>query len=53
MAAVQVGGPAPDFTLEGTDGTPEGHREYSLAEYRGSPVVLVFYPGDNTPVCTR
>ena len=26
---------------------------YSLAEFRGQPVVLVFYPGDNTPVCTR
>ena len=29
-----------------------GRRDYSLAEYRGRPVVLVFYPGDNTPVCT-
>lgn len=44
---------APDFTLPGTDGTPEGHRDYSLREFRGQPVVLVFYPGDNTPVCTR
>src|SRR5688500_15058243 len=26
---------------------------YSLSEYRGRPVVLVFYPGDDTPVCTR
>ena len=26
---------------------------YSLAEYRGKPVVLVFYPGDDTPVCTK
>jgi thioredoxin-dependent peroxiredoxin len=51
MAA--VGEPAPDFTLPGTDGTPEGHRHYSLSELRGRPVVLVFYPGDNTPVCTR
>jgi thioredoxin-dependent peroxiredoxin len=44
---VGVGDVAPDFTLEGTD-----DREYSLSEYRGQPVVLVFYPGDNTPVCT-
>jgi thioredoxin-dependent peroxiredoxin len=48
-----VGDPAPDFTLAGTDGTPEGHRDHTLSEYRGRPVVLVFYPGDNTPVCTR
>jgi peroxiredoxin len=51
--AVSVGDPAPDFTLEGTDGTDDGHREYSLSDYRGEVVVLVFYPGDNTPVCTR
>jgi peroxiredoxin len=38
---------APDFTLPGT-----GFRDYSLSEFRGQPVVLVFYPGDNTPVCT-
>jgi peroxiredoxin Q/BCP len=48
-----VGQVAPDFELPGTDNTDEGRRTYSLAEYRGKPVVLVFYPGDNTPVCTR
>jgi peroxiredoxin Q/BCP len=42
-----VGDPAPDFTLPGTGG-----RDYKLSDYRGQPVVLVFYPGDNTPVCT-
>jgi thioredoxin-dependent peroxiredoxin len=47
------GMPAPDFALPGTDGTPEGHREYRLSDYLGEPVVLVFYPGDDTPVCTR
>jgi thioredoxin-dependent peroxiredoxin len=51
--AAEVGGPAPGFTLEGTDGTDEGRRAYSLEEHRGQVVVLVFYPGDNTPVCTR
>lgn len=50
---VAVGDEAPDFELEGTDGTEAGHRRYSLTEFRGIPVVLVFYPGDNTPVCTR
>jgi peroxiredoxin Q/BCP len=51
--AVAVGDEAPGFTLAGTDGTEAGHRDYSLADYRGEVVVLAFYPGDNTPVCTR
>ncbi len=50
---VAIGEPAPDFTVPGTDGTDEGRRDYTLSSYRGQPVVLVFYPGDNTPVCTR
>lgn len=50
---VDVGTPAPLFTLEGSDNTEAGRRTYSLAEFHGSPVVLVFYPGDSTPVCTR
>jgi peroxiredoxin Q/BCP len=49
---VTVGDRAPAFTLPGTDGTPAGHRDYSLAEYLGRAVVLVFYPADNSPVCT-
>jgi peroxiredoxin Q/BCP len=51
--AAEIGKAAPAFALEGTDNTDEGHRTYSLEEYRGQVVVLVFYPGDNTPVCTR
>ena len=46
--SLSVGDQAPDFTLPGTGG-----RDYSLAEFRGHPVVLVFYPGDDTPVCTK
>ena len=46
--SVGVGDPAPDFTLPGTGG-----RQYSLAHFLGKPVVLVFYPGDDTPVCTK
>ena len=45
--AVRAGSKAPDFTLPGTGG-----RDYSLSEFRGAPVVLVFYLGDSTPVCT-
>lgn len=47
MSAMQPGDMAPDFTLPGV---PVG--EYRLADQRGRPVVLVFYPGDFTPVCT-
>lgn len=43
-----VGDVAPDFELAGT-----GSRSYRLSGYRGQVVVVVFYPGDNTPVCTR
>ncbi len=50
---VAIGAEAPDFTVPGTDGTVAGRRDYTLSEFRGQPVVLVFYPGDNTPVCTR
>jgi peroxiredoxin Q/BCP len=50
---VTTGDPAPGFELPGYDGTDEGNRTYSLAEFAGTPVVLVFYPGDDTPVCTR
>lgn len=46
--AASVGEVAPEFTLPGTGG-----REYSLSAYRGKPVVLVFYPGDDSPVCTK
>jgi peroxiredoxin Q/BCP len=46
--SIGVGDRAPDFTLSGTGG-----REYSLSEFLGQPIVLVFYPGDDTPVCTK
>jgi peroxiredoxin Q/BCP len=46
--AVGVGDEAPDFTLLGTGGV-----SYTLSAMRGAPVVLAFYPGDNTPVCTK
>jgi peroxiredoxin Q/BCP len=46
--SVAVGDKAPDFTLSGT-----GSQSYSLSEFRGKPVVLVFYPGDDSPVCTK
>jgi peroxiredoxin Q/BCP len=51
--SVSVGDAAPGFELEGTDGTEAGTRRYTLADGAGKPLVLVFYPGDDTPVCTR
>ena len=46
--ALSTGDVAPDFTLPGTGG-----RSYSLSDYTGRPVVVVFYPGDDTAVCTK
>jgi peroxiredoxin Q/BCP len=43
----QVGDEAPDFELEGTEG------RFRLSEQRGTRVLLLFYPGDGTPVCTK
>jgi thioredoxin-dependent peroxiredoxin len=40
--------PAPDFTLR--DGNGDAWR---LSDHRGKVVVLLFYPGDETPICTR
>ena len=48
MSKVDVGDQAPEFELPGT-----GQRTYRLADLRGQWVVLAFYPGDFTPVCTR
>jgi peroxiredoxin Q/BCP len=48
MAKVDVGDPAPEFELPGTGG-----RTHRLSDLRGSWVILAFYPGDFTPVCTR
>lgn len=43
----KVGEAAPDFELDGTAG------RFRLSEHRGERVLLLFYPGDNTAVCTR
>ena len=46
--ANEVGAPAPDFTLKDDRGS-----DWQLSQQRGHVVVLLFYPGDETPVCTR
>ena len=46
--SISVGDAAPPFTLSATGGG-----EASLIDFLGKPLVLVFYPGDDTPVCTK
>jgi thioredoxin-dependent peroxiredoxin len=44
---VREGEPAPDFTA-----TTDAGEQVSLSDFRGKPVVLYFYPRDDTPGCT-
>ena len=45
---MKIGDAAPNFSLK------DGHGdEWNLSEQRGKTVVLLFYPGDDTPVCTK
>jgi thioredoxin-dependent peroxiredoxin len=44
---ISKGTPAPQFSLPDADG-----KSVSLSDFTGKKVLLVFYPGDNTPVCT-
>ncbi len=46
--APKVGEAAPDFQLPGSGG-----KTYRLSEYRGQKLILAFYPGDFTAVCTK
>lgn len=48
MAKLGVGDKAPPFELSGT-----GSRSYKLSDYSDTGVILAFYPGDFTPVCTK
>jgi peroxiredoxin len=50
-----IGDPAPLFSLPGVDGSgdPATRRDHALEDLRGQVVVLVFYPADASPVCTR
>lgn len=45
---MNIGDAAPDFSLrDGSD------NDWALSDHRGKVVVLMFYPGDDTPVCTK
>jgi peroxiredoxin Q/BCP len=51
----EIGEVPPDFTLPGIE-LADGeaiHSQYTLSQQRGKPIVLAFYPGDDTTVCTR
>ena len=45
---MKINEPAPDFSLPDGDG-----RQWRLSDHLGKVVVLLFYPGDETPICTR
>jgi peroxiredoxin Q/BCP len=45
---VRIGTAAPDITLSDSD-----DKQWRLSDQRGKVVVLLFYPGDETPICTR
>jgi peroxiredoxin Q/BCP len=48
VSRLKVGMRAPDFDLPGVGG-----ERYRLEDYKGTGVILAFYPGDFTPVCTK
>ncbi len=48
MAAIEMGRKAPAFSLQDQDG-----RTHRLKDYAGRPLILYFYPKDDTPGCTR
>ena len=45
---LEVGAPIPDLTGRDQNGAP-----ISLQDYKGKPIILFFYPKDNTPTCTK
>lgn len=48
MARLEAGDKAPAFTLPDQD-----ERSVSLGDFAGAPVVVYFYPADDTPGCTK
>ena len=50
--SLALGDEAPAFTLPGT-APGGGVRDYSLSDFAGHPLVIAFYPGDDTAVCTK
>src|SRR5438874_10446938 len=48
MPRLSINAPAPDFALKDGNGD-----DWRLSDHHGKVVVLLFYPGDETPICTR
>jgi peroxiredoxin Q/BCP len=48
MSAIAPGQPVPDFSAQATGG-----KTIRLADFKGTNLVLYFYPKDNTPGCTQ
>jgi peroxiredoxin Q/BCP len=48
MSRIEIGDLAPEFELRGS-----GDQTFRLSSLRGEWVILAFYPGDFTPICTR
>lgn len=53
MSQPTAGEPAPSFTASAIGGNFSEPTIISLADFRGQPVVLYFYPKDDTPGCTK
>lgn len=49
---LNIGDPAPDFKATAVGGIYGVGQEVKLADFKGSPLVLYFYPKDDTPGCT-
>ena len=49
---LKVGDPAPDFRATAVGGKYGSGQEVTLSDFRGTPLVLYFYPKDDTPGCT-
>jgi thioredoxin-dependent peroxiredoxin len=49
---LKVGDPAPDFRASAVGGKYGSGQEVTLGDFRGTPLVLYFYPKDDTPGCT-
>ena len=52
LSQLQIGRTAPDFTALAVGGEYGTGREVSLSDFRDKPLVLYFYPKDDTPGCT-
>jgi peroxiredoxin Q/BCP len=50
---LRVGDRAPVFELDGIDGSTGERRHFTSGEFAGAPLIVAFYPADNTPVCTE